>query len=371
MPRFEDNPNDLRETIVAAAKAHEEPATPPDEEDDGALDSSVTPETPAGESEAPPESKEKTPSEAEVPPEDGTPAPTTPAERTPAPAPVPTEVSSSDPTARPPGTWTPAAREKWAKVDPDVRQEIWRREREASRAMTISADSRKFSQEFEKAVQPYMGFIAAERATPLQAFSSLMQSGAILRVGTQQQKVELVADTIRRYGVDLNMLDSMLAGSPVNNENARLEQMVQQSLAPIQQKLQRFEQMESESERAQNAAINDEINAFSRDPKNEFWPDVEHIIPDILEVAARQGQQMSLTQAYQRAILMHEPVRQVIESRQRNVALRNKAAAATRARNAGSSITPSSQVNSVNAAPAPGDNIRADIEAAIAAQQGR
>lgn len=364
----ETAPDDLRATIEAAVDAHKDDN--PDEQpvvkdltvDDGGDDTSTTSTT---------STTSDTPAEGEAPTTDVPAQPTTPPGEAAAPADT-TTPAPGDPDARAPGSWTPQAREKWGKLDPEIRKEVWKREREASRAMTISSDARKFANEFEKTVQPFMGFITAEKATPMQAFASLMQSGAILRVGTQQQKVALVADTIRRYGVDLGQLDSFLAGQkPANDPQQMVQQLVQQQLQPIQQQLSRFQQMEQQELQQVDSQIDAEIETFANDPKNEFWNDVQHLVPDIMELSARSGKVLSLTEAYQRAILFHEPVRQVIDARKQKQTLAQKAQQAAKARNAGSSVTSSASVASSVAQPAAGDSIRADIERAIAAQQGR
>lgn len=363
---FEENPNDLRETLLAAVEEHNE--DPDDSGTDSIVDTeqreaNTTPDTPSSESAAPGEGSaqpDDAPTTTDTPPV----VPTTPSD-------VPATVAT-EPDSKPPGTWTPAAREKWATVDPTIRAEVWKREREASRALTMSADSRKFASEFEKAVQPFLGFIAAERSTPMQAFTNMMQAGAMLRVGTPQQKVSLVASMIKQYGVDLQSLDSVLAGqAPQNNPQAMVQQLVDQQLAPFKQRISQFDEQEQRQKFEADRQIDAEINAFASDPKNEFWNDVQHLVADIMEVSARSGQALSLTDAYTRATLLHEPVRQVIEARKQRESLQQKARTATRARNTAASVTNSATVANSSPQPAKGDNIRADIEAALAAQQGR
>jgi hypothetical protein len=85
-------------------------------------------------------------------------------------------------------------------------------------------------------------------------------------------------------------------------------------------------------------------------------------------LAAQKGQSMGLTDAYDRAILMHEPVRRVIAARQQTNGLLSGTKAAQRARGAAVSVTPSSSVQ--GQAPEP-NTIRGAIEAAIAKTEGR
>lgn len=270
---------------------------------------------------------------------------------------------SGDPTiAKPPGTWTPQAREHWGKLPSEVRGEVWKREREASRALTSSAEARRFEQEFGRTIQPFLGFIAAEKSTPLQAVKFMMETGAALRVGTPQQKVQVVADVIRSYGIDLQMLDTVLAGkqSGVGRPEDVVEAAVQRAIAPIMQSWR--DNQQSFDDQARLSAEQD-LDAFAADPKHEFYADVAPLMADIIEVAAKNGTMMGLTEAYERATLLSEPVRRVIEARKSRQAADTAAQVSRRARGAAVSVTPSAEAN--NVAPKSPDTLRGAIEAAI------
>lgn len=342
----EEEPEDLRAAIEAAVEEHDEPETPPETPP-------TTHETPAA-SETPPETPPATPE---------TPAPVA---ETPTVAPVAPVVDTS-PVAKAPGTWTPGAREKWVTLPAEVKEEVWKREREASRALTMSADARKLQHEFEKTMQPYLGFIAAENSNPLQAVNNMMQTAAALRVGTPAQKVQVVAHVIKQFGIDLRALDSVLAGQqPQFDPQTMIDQRVQEALRPILQERQQAQQSQAALFDQQ---VDQELNTFVNDPKHEFYPDVKDLMADLIEVAARQGREMGLTDAYERAILMHEPVRRVVEARRQAEAARTSTAKAHRARGAAISVTPSQDIRS--APQDPGDSVRSAIEAAMSKTEGR
>lgn len=307
----------------------------------------------------------KEPGEAKPPVAPAAPAAPTPPVSSPAPSPEGTDKA--------PGTWTPVAREKWATVDPEIKKEIWKREREASRAFTISEDARRLQAEFERTLQPYMGFIAAEKSTPLQAVNNMMQTAAALRVGTPQQKVSIVAGIIQNFGIDLNALDSVLAGQkPEFNPMQQIEALVNQRVAPIQQQLQEYQQL---SRRQVDTQVTSELDSFINatdekgKPKHEFYADVSEIMADLMEIDHRRGGNMDLTQAYDRAILMSEPVRRVIEGRKQTEAANRANEKARQARGAAISVVPSAEVSIQE--PAPGDSVRSAIEFAIAKTEAR
>jgi hypothetical protein len=259
--------------------------------------------------------------------------------------------------AKAPHTWSPEAREHWGTIPEGVREQIMKRETEVTRALSYSTQARKFSQEFEQVVQPYMGFIAAEGSTPLQAFQYMMQTGALLRVGTPVQKAQAVAQIVKQYAIDLHTLDSLLAGQNVqDNPAALVQQEVRRALEPITQQLtQRQTQQSSQIDQQ----VDHELQAFASDPKNEFFEDVRDLMGDLMSVAAQRGHSLSLTDAYQRATLMHEPVRRVLEQRQSQAAAQQSQQVAQAARNAAVSITPSAVSTTTHETP--GDSIRDTI----------
>jgi hypothetical protein len=325
-------------------------------------------DTPAGETVLEASAEELAPETLPETPPGDTPTPETPPGDTPPPETPPETppIVQADPNDKPPGTWTPLAREKWGKVDPDIKAEVWKREREASRALNMSADARRLEQEFNRTIQPYMTFIAAENSTPLNAVQNMMATAAVLRIGTQEQKVRLVADTIRRFGVDLRALDSVLAGQqPQFDPASSIQTEIQKALAPFRQQQEQQARFAAEQ---LDREVDQELDTFIADPKHEFYGDVKDTMADLIQLAAQKGQSMGLTDAYDRAILMHEPVRRVIAARQQTNGLLSGTKAAQRARGAAVSVTPSSSVQ--GQAPEP-NTIRGAIEAAIAKTEGR
>jgi hypothetical protein len=267
-----------------------------------------------------------------------------------------------------PGTWNPQAREKWATLPNEVKQEVWKREREASRALTVSSEARRFQNEFQQAMQPYLGFIAAENSTPLQAVDYMMRTGAILRVGTAEQKANTIAEVIKRHGVDLELLDTLLAGQqPQNNPQMAIQEAIRQQLSPVMQMLQEQRQFAQQHDEVLNQEAATELEQFAA--SHEFYWDVKDDMAEIMELAMRRGRPISLTDAYDRATLLVEPVRRTIESRKAAETARNATRVAQNAKRSASSVTPSNEAGTTVSVP--GDSLRAAIEHSIALQQGR
>jgi hypothetical protein len=205
-----DDRDDLRATLEEAFKKH---AT--DEVDDKPAAPIAAPTEAAAPAPAPIDDKgaardasgrfaPKTPAEATQTTQ-AAPAPAGQGDTAFTPAPQPAELKA-------PASWTPQARERWNALAPEIRAEVHRREGEMQTVLQRSASARQFVDSFESVMRPYELFIRQENSNPLQAVQNMMQTAALFRTGTAHQKAEALTGIIRNFGVDIELLDSMLAG---------------------------------------------------------------------------------------------------------------------------------------------------------------
>lgn len=228
------------------------------------------------------------------------------------PAPPPPELKA-------PASWTPAAREKWGALDPELRAEIHRREGEAQRLLQETAGVRQFAQQFAQIVQPYEMFIRAENSDPLRAVQSLMNTAAQLRVGTPQAKVGIVASIIQQHGIDLQMLDAYMAqqlgippgGSlpPQPPRDPRVDQIL------AQQQAQQWQQQQAQQQREawETSAIQQGLAQFAQ--THEFYFDVADTMADLVDRATARGQEVDLEKIYARACQLDEQVSTILSQR--------------------------------------------------------
>lgn len=256
---------------------------------------------------------------------------------------------------RAPESWKPTAKEHWAKLPPEVQEDVARREREIVMTLQNTAQQRKIAEELQQVVHPFMPFLAAENAHPMVAIRELLGQAAILRVGTPAQKANLVATVVKRFNVSIKDLDSALVGETVPDEESKIAQIIQQQLAPVRQFMTSIEGVKQQRAKQVDTQIDSEIETFAKDANNEFFHDVKNEMADLMEVAARNGRTMTLKQAYDRAIALNEDIQKVVVQRnQQKVA---------NARAAGSSL-PSRGAPADSGAPR-GDSIRDDLLAAF------
>ena len=240
------------------------------------------------------------------------------------------EEKAAQAAVRPPQSWTPALREKFNTLAPDIQAEITRRERDYSVGIQKHAEAAKFGTAIQETLRPFESVMAMENADPVTAVKELARFASTMRLGTQAQKAQTIAHLINSYGVDIDALDKVLVDEPVQTpEEERLEQMLQQRLAPFQQMIQEVQQGRQQYQQTTQQSHQKEIEVFAGNTENEFFNDVREDMADIIEIAERRGQQMDLKTAYDRAIALRPELSQIVASRTAAERLRAKTNAAS------------------------------------------
>ncbi len=269
---------------------------------------------------------------------------------------------------RAPASWRPEIREHWGQLPEPVRAEIARREVEVQRTLQESAEARKTVDAVMKTIAPYEAFIKAENSNPLQAIDNLMSTAARLRTGTAPELAQMVAGIVQQFGVGrfgngfIEALDQALAGQApqVDPQQAAIEQVLNQRLAPVQQMLTQFQQAQmAQQQQVQERAVSEVADFLS---KAEFGEDVREDMADLLETAQRRGQTLSLVEAYKKACLMNDNVRAVIAQRVKAQGAQQQTQAAQKARSAAVQVSGAAPVGAMRQEPT---DVRSAIEAAI------
>ena len=258
---------------------------------------------------------------------------------------------------KPPQSWKPAIREKWASLPPDVREEVARREREMSVALSQSAEARRKAEQFDKVIAPYRSSFTGE---PVAVVSNLLQTAHALNTGTPQSKAAMVAQIVAAYKVDIQALDAALAGQ------TQPERQQQEFRDPRLDRL--LEQAEQQRRQQQTLAQQEDARKVAEfSAKHEFFEDLRDDMADIVEMRARNGVACPLEEAYALAVKMHPEISGVIAQREAAKAAATQNGATLRARNASSSV----RNEAAPAVAAQPDDLRSSIIAAMAKTSGR
>ena len=124
---------------------------------------------------------------------------------------------------------------------------------------------------------------------------------------------------------------------------------------PTPDQIQRMAQMQSQQ------AAHNEVSSFLE--RAEFGEDVREDMADIIEVAQKRKQDITLQDAYQKACLMNNNVRAVLLQRSQAKGAQSTTQAAQRARSTAVQVSGSAPMGGLKQEPT---NVRNAIEAAIA-----
>ncbi|MCA1788684.1 MAG: hypothetical protein LC667_02185 [Thioalkalivibrio sp.] len=271
-------------------------------------------------------------------------------------------------TGRAPVSWTPEVREHWEKLPKEVKAEVARREKEITEMMGQTTGARRFAQEWTEMVRPYEPLMAAQGANPYTGVKRLLEIGAGLSLGNKEQKADIISNLIKQYQIDVETLDGMLSGQHQPDPMQQIGSLIDERLAPIQQ---RYSQEEQYRQQQSQQAVKSELEQFKQ--KNQFYDDVRMDMADIMEIAGKRGEQLNLQEAYDRACAMNPKVSKVVQQRRaaESAAKRKKESEAKR--RASSSVRPSAGAG--GAAPADPDNLTDALSAAwdknVPSRQGR
>jgi len=287
-------------------------------------------------------------------------------------APLPEQPSF--PVDKAPQSWRAPARAKWDKMDPEVRQEVMKRERETTKVLGETAQVRQFANQFQQITAPYQARIASLGLDTLGAVHELLKGDYLLATSPKTQKAQLMAKLITDYGVDIMELDSALAGKgPADPVDSQVEKLLQERLAPFQQYIANQQRQAQEYEQHSQKEVNQTIESMEDNPKYPHFATVRLDMADAIDLAAKRGLYLTLDQAYNRAIAMNPEVSGQVAAQQQADARKTAAqqANAKAQRALGASVSVGGAPSGVPSGASGATDRRATIEAAFEQLSGR
>lgn len=274
---------------------------------------------------------------------------------------APQAVTATVETVKPPQSWKPAAREKFASLPPEVQQEVLRIDKEVRGVMQEAAPAKQGWEKFRQTVSPYMGMIQAEGGDPFSHIGELLKTSQALRTAPAQHKAVLVANIIKQFGVPIDALDSVLAGEAQQpGQSAHQPAFDPQSIdRAVEEKLQ------AKIQQAMKVKAERTIEEFGS--KNEYFNDVRPMMQAIMLSAHQRGVAMTLEEAYKRACWADDEIRPLV---QRSEAAKAQPVSTQQSRAAASSLKsqPTAGVSGGGSKPS---SIRQALEASAAALSKR
>ncbi len=266
------------------------------------------------------------------------------------------EGEESESYGEPPASWNAEARELWKDLPKKARDYIQLREQQVAQGLEKHRQNAERAKSMDRSLAPYQQLFAMNGgAKPV--IEGLLQTGASLQMGSPMQQAQTVANIIKRFGVDVQTLDSLLVGEEapeqVRNQD-QIQQAVQQALTPYQQQMQQFQMAQQQAAQQTEHQAQTELQQFANDPNNKFFPQVRNRMADLFDLAEQNGERLTLQEAYDRACYMDPTLRQQLIQQQSSSNLGRK-------RKAAASVAGSPRGTS---APAQPEDIRGTIEQA-------
>lgn len=242
-----------------------------------------------------------------------------------------------------PNSWKPTEREFWGKMPKEAQQAVARRESEIQKALSHSAGSRKFVDQFLHVVNPYAHLIRAQNSTPLDAVNNLMQTAARLTTGNTTQKAQVLLEILNNYNVDIREFDNLLTaqikgngGRPPVQDNSLPPQFAA-ALKPVYDFMNTVQSRAQQVEEQRTMQAVETVESYGAN--KDFFDDVREDMADVMEAAARRGKRMSMDQAYKIAVDMNPEISAAIQQRRRAATAQANGTNIARARRAASSIS--------------------------------
>ncbi len=219
---------------------------------------------------------------------------------------------------RAPSTWKPTARAEWEKLPPMVRAEIHRRETDFMAGREQLLPDARFGKSVSEVVAPYRMLIESEGGTPERAIGDLMRTAAGLRLGTAQQKVQIITQVCRQYGVDMSAFAPQIGqqpGQPPVQPQSLQDPRVDQLLAQLNQERQQGAHREQQ---ALEGTVTNWMNEAGTDgqPKRPYLADVMNemgaLVPQIRQANPSLNHDQVLQQAYETATWGNPEIRQLL-----------------------------------------------------------
>ena len=214
----------------------------------------------------------------------------------------------------------------WEKAPPELRQAIAQREADFERGINNYKSRDAEAKAITDLFQPYEWMLRNENATPATAIAPLLQTAALLRTGTPQQKSQAVAQMIQQFQIPLDQVASHFNGQaqPQDNHYNQLAQQVQQLTQHITQS--QYEAQKQNENRALSV-----IQQFAGDPANAHFEAVQDRMlsllqaPQVLGDISHMSEREKLQIAYDTAVRLDPQLAQgLYAQQQQNYAAQNQ-----------------------------------------------
>lgn len=203
-----------------------------------------------------------------------------------------------------PRTWRPEAAAEFSKLPPVVQQEIAKREEDIFKGIEGYKEAAAFGNSLKAVLDPYLPTLQHYGIQPQAQVADMMQAHYTLAFGTNEQKLALVQQVIKDYGIQITD-GAFQSQEYVDPQVADLRKQ----LSEIQSHMSRQQTAEMQAKRT---SIERHVASFAADPKNVYF---EELAPEIAKLL-QSGVETTIESAYEKALWSVPAVRAKELSRQ-------------------------------------------------------
>lgn len=198
---------------------------------------------------------------------------------------------------RAPNTWKQETAQKWETIDPEIRQEIIRRESEFHSGIEQYKSAANLGNSFHDVAKGYLEDMNTRGIPPLQMVAGFFELERILATGTNEQKLDTFAKIARDYGIDFSG----------NGDYVIQDETIQELRGKIQRLESNQAKYQETTAQSERARIQNEIDTFSKDPVNKYFNEVQNDMAALIT----GGKATGLKDAYEQAIWLNPKTRQM------------------------------------------------------------
>jgi hypothetical protein len=205
------------------------------------------------------------------------------------------------------------------KAPAELQQAFAQRDADYEKGITTykqrDAEARAITEQFA----PYEWILRNENSTPAQAIGPLLQTAALLRTGTPQQKSQAVAQMIQQFQIPLEQVAAYFGGeAPPQQQDSHYNQLAQQ----VQQLTAHITQSQYEAQKQNENRALSVIQQFASDPANAHFEAVQDRMlsllqaPQVLGDISHMSEREKLQIAYETAVRLDPQLAQSLYAQQ-------------------------------------------------------
>jgi hypothetical protein len=215
----------------------------------------------------------------------------------------------AEPEYRPaPPTWRAKAKAKWDTIDPEIRDEILKREEDGLKGVNQLKEKAGYGERLSSTIQPYQAFLNAKRVDAESVVKDALDLAYRLETSDPKTKAALLMNIAQQYGADMQVFKGDIPKTdPILQELQNLKLQIHQSQMTAQQ--------------AEQAKVNLAIQEFAGEtengkPRYPFFANVEEEMVTIIPLIKKREPNLTykdvLVKAYDEAVWTNPETRQIL-----------------------------------------------------------